>query len=57
MLVVTHGGLIRSLAAKYGNVADGLVHPKNGSLTRMTLTDEGAQITSYNKILTPDTES
>jgi probable phosphoglycerate mutase len=56
ILVVTHGGLIRSLAAKYGRTEDGLVHPTNGSLTRMSLTDEGAQITIYNQTLKPYAE-
>ncbi|WP_125702747.1 histidine phosphatase family protein [Lacticaseibacillus daqingensis] len=52
VLLVTHGTTIRSIIDKFGK-QDGFVvtdSPRNGSISKIALTDEGVKVLSYNEL-------
>ncbi|WP_390406212.1 histidine phosphatase family protein [Lacticaseibacillus jixiensis] len=52
VLLVSHGTTIRSIVDKFGK-QDGFVvteAPKNGSISKIQLTDEGIKVLSYNQL-------
>ncbi|MFD1432834.1 histidine phosphatase family protein [Lacticaseibacillus yichunensis] len=52
VLLVTHGTTIRSIVDKFGKT-DGFKvtdSPKNGSISRIALTDEGIKVLSFNQL-------
>ncbi|WP_461225227.1 histidine phosphatase family protein [Lacticaseibacillus suihuaensis] len=52
VLLVTHGTTIRSIIDKFGK-DDGFVvtdSPRNGSISKIALTDEGVKVLSYNQL-------
>lgn len=54
VVVVSHGATIRSIVQHFSNEYDPSESPRNGSLTKLTITDSNVHVDFFNKLHVPD---